>query len=1002
MKSTSTIRLSALILAIALSSAHAADITLGSGTYTGTQTYNNGVIGTGNGNTVTFGSGANYTFDTLSVSLAWNRVILNSGATLNVGGNLSVDVSGVSLNGGTLTAGGLLLHDSPNWDGTINDGKQSIEKGDSIINGSTIIANQSNPNFISFFDSRPDWHVLNNNLWIGSDGATINSNGHNVGVTMAMGNFSNQAGSLTKAGAGTLTLSNGNSYTGGTTVEGGVLEVTGSSAGNSNIRGSVTVNNRAELRYTGGDGTGFGFNDGKKLDTINVAGGLVNSQGNMTHLWGATVNMTGGELRVNNGNSDPSSYQRFEWNQSTVNTFATSGTATISGRINLRSDGSYSSAVFNVADGDAATDLLVSAAITQSGSVGLTKNGAGTMEMSGSNSYTGTTTVNAGTLQVDSPFFADSSTVVIASGAKINLNHNSTDIVGSLVIGGVTVPSGSYNASHPIYGASFAGNGSLVVGAPGPQVSGTWIASSNGNWSDSANWDSGNVANGADNAATFSPGAPVNITVDGNRYIGILAFTGFDTTLSGTDTLNLFNTSFSPAQVNVSNGVTATLSTNIAGTSGIEKTGPGTLVFTGTKSYSGDTVVSVGTLELSGATAGNAQIHGSLTVNSGATVAITDGDGTGFGFYNNPVNSITVDGGTIDAISGSHIGFGASMSMTLNHGGNLSGNWYWNGDSQLSFSSLGDSTNSISGGLMLRSDSGVNHTFTVDDGSAAIDLQVNADLTEASEFSFLPASAVIKSGAGTMILNGDNTYRGNTFINNGELGVGSDGSLRFYPTTNGTSNFVTGSPSGLLIFLGTIDIDFSAASATVGNRWNLFNLTNFTEFAPTLSPVAVTSSLGNFTEVSPGNWELAVSGAKWVFSTANGDLSYLAAASPYATWGFSYGLSDGSENEDLDNDGLTNFQEYAFGLAADSGSSVDPIIVPLDKTTGTFSYTRRLQSLTGLSYTVWTSTDLVNWTQDIGAVQDAAISSEDIETVDVTLTQSLLTNPALFIQVRAQ
>jgi autotransporter-associated beta strand protein len=427
------LRLSFIAIAIALPSAHAADITLGSATYTDTQTYNNGTIS----GPVTFGSGANYTFDSLNLPLAWNRVILNSGAALNVGGNVSVDFSGLSLNGGTLTVGGLSLHDAPPWAGSISDGKQSIEQGDTIINGATLVANQSNANFISFIgsSSHPEWDpALANNLWLGNDGATINSNGYNIGITMAMGNFSGQTGSLTKTGAGTLTLSTNNSYTGGTTVNGGVLEIAGSNSGNSYIRGTVTVNSGAELRYTGGDGTGFGF--ANKLDTININGGLVNSQ-QTTHLWGATVNMTGGELRVNNGTSDPGAGQAIQWNQSTVNTSASANTAIISGRVNLRGDGGYTSAVFNVADGSAATDLLVSAAVTDDpvnfGSVGITKNGAGTMELSGANSYTGTTTVNGGKLVISGNISTSNTTV--NSGATLG---------GSGTVGSLTVNSGGF------------------------------------------------------------------------------------------------------------------------------------------------------------------------------------------------------------------------------------------------------------------------------------------------------------------------------------------------------------------------------------------------------------------------------------------------------------------------------------------------------------------------------------------------------------------------------
>lgn len=434
-RSLAAAALAAFAIVAILPVAHAADVTLTAGTYNDTQTYNNGTIS----GVVIFDSGANYTFDSLNLPLAWNRVTLNSGAALNVGGNLSVDVSGVSLNGGTLTTGGLLLHDSPNWNGSYNDGKQTLEYGDSIVNGATIVANQSNANFISLASSPGgySWAVANN-LRIGSDGATIDSSSHNIGITMSMYDYGG-AGKLSKTGSGTLTLTTNNGYTGGTTVNQGTLEIVGSSTGNSYIRGTVTVNSGAELRFTGGDGTGFGFNGGNKLDTININGGLVNTQGIHAHVWGTAVNMTGGELRSNSGVSSPSGSQ-LEWNQSTVTTSPSASTATISGRINLRDDGGYSSAIFNVHNGSAITDLLVSAAITQNSAVGITKNGTGTMELTGTNSYTGATTVSAGTLLVNGNNAAATGAVSVASGATLG---GTGTLGGAVSVTGIIAPGNS-------------------------------------------------------------------------------------------------------------------------------------------------------------------------------------------------------------------------------------------------------------------------------------------------------------------------------------------------------------------------------------------------------------------------------------------------------------------------------------------------------------------------------------------------------------------------------
>jgi hypothetical protein len=127
--------------------------------------------------------------------------------------------------------------------------------------------------------------------------------------------------------------------------------------------------------------------------------------------------------------------------------------------------------------------------------------------------------------------------------------------------------------------------------------------------------------------------------------------------------------------------------------------------------------------------------------------------------------------------------------------------------------------------------------------------------------------------------------------------------------------------------------------------------------------------------------------------------------SDYETWGATYGLSAGSESGDLDNDGLTNGEEYAFGLIPNSGSSVNPITIPLSKSAGTFTYTRRdpVTNNTGLTYTIWTSTNLVNWTQEtnLTAVQTPGIpDGNGIQSVQVTLTPAP-TAPKLFVQVRA-
>jgi hypothetical protein len=123
---------------------------------------------------------------------------------------------------------------------------------------------------------------------------------------------------------------------------------------------------------------------------------------------------------------------------------------------------------------------------------------------------------------------------------------------------------------------------------------------------------------------------------------------------------------------------------------------------------------------------------------------------------------------------------------------------------------------------------------------------------------------------------------------------------------------------------------------------------------------------------------------------------------PYGSWAAGYpGFDLTNPAGDADNDGLTNEQEFAFGLNPTLGSSVSPITVPLNKGNGTFTYTRRDPALTGLGYRVWTSPDLENnWAWDQTANQEVIATNGDVQTVRVTLS-TLPTGPALFVRVTA-
>jgi len=150
-----------------------------------------------------------------------------------------------------------------------------------------------------------------------------------------------------------------------------------------------------------------------------------------------------------------------------------------------------------------------------------------------------------------------------------------------------------------------------------------------------------------------------------------------------------------------------------------------------------------------------------------------------------------------------------------------------------------------------------------------------------------------------------------------------------------------------------------------------------------------------FTPTDTGNYNIG---------TTSVNVTVTAPTDSFGSWiSTNYpGLSDKTAAGDPDGDGMTNQAEYAFGLDPSSGSSCNPIVKALDKTTGTFSYTRRVG--TGYTYRVWTSIDLVSpWTEDTAAVQHIDSTVVDIETVTVTLSASKpLAATKLFMRVTAE
>jgi fibronectin-binding autotransporter adhesin len=441
------------------------------------------------------------------------------------------------------------------------------------------------------------------------------------------GVMSGTGGALVKSGSGILTLTNVNTYTGGTVVNGGTLVLSGNASGNTRIAGAVTVNSGATLEV-GGDGTGLGYNN--QITSLVINGGLVTSSP-ASHIWNITggITMTGGTLQSNNGVFTTTGSQ-LEWNRTSVTSLASSDTATIAGRIRIRGDNAYTAIPFTVADGAAAVDFQITAAITEnSGGLGITKNGLGTLLLNSTgNSYTGATTINDGLLVVaGGNGIGDGSSVVLSAvNAGAGLRLDAGEIINSLAGGSATAGAVNLQGNTLQIGQQ-SGNATttydgVISGAGGlvRRGAGTTTLTGDNTFTGSLKvQDTGTVA--VPSITAMGVNQPLGagatpILLQG----GTLAITG-----AGTYTTNRGLQLVSPSNESGTLSVAGTVNMTADITGGstgstFTKAGTGTFNFSGTGSWSGNLNITGGVFELSGA--GSIPTSGVTTLSGGASLKI--------------------------------------------------------------------------------------------------------------------------------------------------------------------------------------------------------------------------------------------------------------------------------------------------------------------------------------------------------------------------------------------
>ena len=449
------------------------------------------------------------------------------------------------------------------------------------------------------------------------------------------------ARTLTKAGSGTVVLNGTNTYTGTTSITEGVLDI-GNAAGLGDTSAGATVSDGATLSLSGS----LSFN--AEALTLNGAGvsssgALLNESG--ANTWTGTV---------------------------ALNTASSIGANT-------------------------STSLNISGAV--SGANALTKVGAGTVKLSGSNgSFTGDVNVNVGTLQVENGSAVDdSATVTLANTSGAVFQTVSNETIGDLAGGGATGGQVSLNASTTLstgtatgstYAGSITGSGNLIKQGSGTMVltdaqgssgyTGTSTVS-DGVLEIEANTALG--ASGSGQGTSVTSGASLTLdgigliiaeplTLNGNGDSGNGALRYISTTGSGTSTVSGTVSLASDSRIRVDDaGDNLVLSGVVSGSNALEKTGSGTLELQGTNTFSGTTTINDGVLRLDNSGGNALAATTQVTINSGGTLLfdranqVTDTADLALagGTFSTAGFSETMDNLTLTATSTIDMGAGASI-----------------------------------------------------------------------------------------------------------------------------------------------------------------------------------------------------------------------------------------------------------------------------------------------------------------------------------------------------
>jgi fibronectin-binding autotransporter adhesin len=286
----------------------------------------------------------------------------------------------------------------------------------------------------------------------GNRGVNTSTN-HNLIISGAISQATGTR-SFTKAGAGELTLQNaGNTYLGATIINAGTLTVNVAggitNAGVASALGSGTVANSL-VRFSGG--------------TLNVTLGAGGTD-RQVQIGSTTTGTNSAGANINNNSvngSTPLVFSNTAFNLS-------AGPTTITANRLLTLGGANT-------DANAISGVISDNNTAGGGTISLTKSGAGRWILSGTNTYTGATTVNGGTLLVSAGgSIAQSSLTTVTTGTTLTANGtvgavtvnsggtlNGAGTVGTTTVAGTLTPGNSPGVLNVNGDLTMASGGNMV------------------------------------------------------------------------------------------------------------------------------------------------------------------------------------------------------------------------------------------------------------------------------------------------------------------------------------------------------------------------------------------------------------------------------------------------------------------------------------------------------------------------------------------------------------